>query len=69
MNWTPAGGHRSQGHPVSRWLDDINAFALKLEGLDGSVDTAVDIWRAVAQNREVWSSIEQDYVNFLKERW
>ena len=69
LNWTPAGGHRSQGHPVSRWLDDINAFALKLEGLDGSADTAVDIWWAVAQNREVWSSIEQDYVNFLKDRW
>ena len=57
LNWHPAG-KRFQGHPNKRWADDLNKFfKMEFEG-------PVGFWRIIAQNRDEWQSLENDFINF-----
>ena len=64
--WTPTGGQRCHGHPCSRWADDINEFVRTLDHESDTVVEPVSIedWRVIAQDRGVWSQLEDDYVNY-----
>ena len=70
LEWTPGGGHRRQGHPFSRWSDDINGFISTLyAGSIGDEVVSAAVWDETAQHREVWAQLEDDYVNYCYERW
>ena len=65
MEWSLVGW-RAQGRPVSRWVDSINKY------FSGVVGTPVGAasWIAVAQDRDKWKLLEDDYVNFCrKKKW
>ena len=53
--WTPAGS-RNRGRPVTRWGDELCSFVSRVYG-DGTD------WRAIAQDRETWKALEEDFVN------
>ena len=70
LEWTPSGGHRRQGHPFSRWCDDINGFISTLDAASsGDEAVSIGVWSATAQDRAVWAQLEDDYVNYCYERW
>ena len=60
------GMARNRGRPFLRWVDDINDFIAVALGDDsqGKFDT----WAAVAQEREKWAALEQDYINFCSRK-
>ena len=50
LDWKPNFGHgRSQGHPATRWSDQLEKFA------GGS-------WMTIAENRERWDFYEDGFV-------
>ena len=63
FKWMPSRGGRSQGHPFARWTDDLYKFAESLK-YDFQM-TSYDVWSIVAQERDVWWHLEQDFFEFL----
>ena len=56
-NWEPRGGSRRAGRPVARWEDEIVRFASAKGGN----------WREFAQDRDLWSMLEVDFVKLQNE--
>ena len=53
--WTPVGGSRKVGRPLSRWTDDIDRFAgARLGTLPGD-------WTMLAFDRVGWESWAEDF--------
>ena len=63
--WSVSGS-RKRGRPVTRWTDSFNQFFKSLEQADdimlGNDNT---FWMTLAQDEASWSSLEEDYVNFV----
>ena len=51
LDWEPVAGERRWGRPITRWEDSLVRFA-KSQGVD---------WRQCAQDRERWSSLEEEF--------
>ena len=58
LNWTPVG-KRDRRRPNKRWADDLNDFFKK--NFEGSVG----FWQVVAQNRDEWQKLEDDFCETL----
>ena len=65
LNWTPEAGARERGHPFRRWSDDLDAFAASI--LDVSENVTHEDLCVMAQDRELWQHLMQDYENHLNE--
>ena len=50
LDWQPPGGRRAPGRPVARWEDAIVSF---MQGRGR--------WAAVAQDRDCWSGLEDEF--------
>ena len=50
-------GHRSQGRPLTRWVDCLNKF---FQG-----DAKNVVWTTLAQDEQFWLQMENDYVDFI----
>ena len=61
-DWIPDGA-RLQGRPCSRWIDKILKFLVHCYGEAGADLNVLD---ALAQERSVWKTLEEDYVNFVE---
>ena len=54
LDWVPSAGARRVGRPSRRWEDDLRAFGRSI-GQD---------WEQIAQNRETWAELEDQFVQF-----
>ena len=54
LDWRPANGFRYRGRPLKRWSDDADAFF-------ASIGYGRGAWREVAQQREFWKQLENDF--------
>ncbi len=52
LGWEPVGRYRTPGRPVARWEDSLTNF---MRGREQS-------WRALAQDREDWAALEEEFV-------
>ena len=66
LRWMPSGGARNRGHPFTRWADDIDDFVAVAVSEQGK--GKYEVWSQLAQQRESWKMLEDDYVNFCRER-
>ena len=59
------------GPSFSTWADDIDGFICTLDhGSDTGIEKVnIEDWSAIAQDREVRSHLEDDYVNYCYGRW
>ncbi len=55
LQWLPLRGHRSRGHPVKRWSDEL---VDSHKSVYGSVD-----WIETALDRATWSLLEDGFVD------
>eukprot|EP00973_Karenia_brevis_P019315 2647724-Karenia_brevis.AAC.1 len=55
LRFQPLHGYRDRGHPVKRWADDINRLFM-------SKGYAKDAWLDIAQDRERWTSFEEEFI-------
>ena len=55
-------GSRARGHPPARWRDSIYRFVSQAFG---AADVDVAALCSLAQDREAWSNLQEDYVNFV----
>jgi len=55
LSWSPSG-HRSQGHPMTRWRDELVSFTSSVYGRGAD-------WREIAQDRATWIALEEGFVN------
>ena len=55
LSWSPSG-HRSQGHPMTRWRDELVSFTWSVYGRGAD-------WREIAQDRATWIALEEGFVN------
>ena len=53
--WEPEGGKRRVGHPKARWRDDMDNFIKQY--MDGQTFD----WYLIAQDRDSWASLEDEY--------
>ena len=53
--WEPEGGKRRVGHPKARWRDDMDNF-IKQYMVGQTFD-----WYLIAQDRDSWASLEDEY--------
>ena len=53
-DWTPKTGYKRVGKPFARWEDGIQGFA-RGRGLN---------WRVVAEVRDSWERLENDFVKW-----
>jgi hypothetical protein len=57
LDWQPREGHRTAGRPKRRWADNIDNYVMEHVGLDKGA------WIALAQDRDAWKALENDFVN------
>ena len=57
-------GKRAQGRPRIRWSDSLDAFFTYRQ----HEDTAYATWGGIAQSRETWHDLEDDFVQFVRQR-
>ena len=57
LTWIPGGGSRTRGRPVKRLQDGMNDF------FSHKLSHAKGYWIRLAQDREFWKSLEQDFVH------
>ena len=62
LHWTPDHGTRNQGRRRTRWRDVFVTFQGKLRE-QGSADQL----ETLAQSREIWTLLEQNFSNFCRE--
>ena len=55
LSWSPSG-HRSRGHPMTRWRDELVSFTSSVYGRGAD-------WREIAQDRATWIALEEGFVN------
>ena len=55
LKWQPQNGFRHCGHPIKRWSDDLDNFFVAWGFAKGE-------WTTVAQARDLWKSVENDFV-------
>ena len=63
LSWS-ASGRRRRGRPLSRWSDHLNKFFQQARGDSGTITENNVFWMALAEDRQGWTSLEEDYVNF-----
>ena len=63
LAWVPERGRRNQGHPSTRWSNDIVSFR-------GHASMEEDVQKEdcfrIAPNRELWASLEDKYVAYCR---
>eukprot|EP00973_Karenia_brevis_P068972 9587603-Karenia_brevis.AAC.1 len=64
LGWSPMRGRRCQGHPLTRWCDDVDMFTKSLESSCAPQRSRFAEWSATAMDRETWTSLESKYVDF-----
>ena len=57
-------GKRAQGRPRIRWSDSLDAFFTHRQ----NEDTAYVTWGGIAQSRETWHDLEDEFVQFVRQR-
>ena len=63
LQWSVEGA-RKRGHPVSRWSDSLHKFFKQICGKFATLQDGNSFWMSLAENRESWASLTEDYVNF-----
>ena len=58
LDWTPPGT-RKVGRPHARWSDSLDRFATTLFNTEYEKGS----WQVLAQDRETWKVLEQDFIN------
>ena len=54
-----ATGSRKRGRPKARWTDPLNKF------FHQDRQTTNDFWLGLAQDKDSWDSLEENYVDFV----
>ena len=62
LTWS-LDGKRPRKRPLTRWTHSLQKFASTLHG-DESFGSN-ECWMALAQDEDVWRSLETDYINFV----
>ena len=60
LHWMPEGT-RKQARPCKRWSDQITSF---WDAVAGKKTSGVATWAEVAQSREHWQELEEEYLAF-----
>ena len=61
LTWS-ASGSRTQGRPKLRWTDGLNSFFNRSMGLATNTGAGNMLWMAVAEDRERWQAVEDEYI-------
>ena len=67
LQWS-AEGRRKRGHPVTRWSDSLNKFFTQVHKDKTTVTDGNAFWMALAEDRNNWVSLTEDFVNFAMGR-
>ena len=69
LDWLPAGGHRLRARPVTRWADCVEKVvttAMTGSSMDWKDQSSFASFSQLAQDRETWAMLEDDFLNFCK---
>ena len=61
-------GTFKRGHPVTRWSDSLNKFFTQVHKDKTTVTDGNAFWMALAEDRDNWVSLTEDFVNFAMGR-
>ena len=61
-----AKGKRSRGRPKTRWADSLNKFFRQIHGEDLEVQEGNEFWVTLANDRQSWRALEEDFLRFVK---
>ena len=59
-------GTRPRGRPVTRWVDSFNKFFRNALVSDDEATQEDSFWLILAEDREAWQALEDDYILFLQ---
>jgi hypothetical protein len=64
LTWSISGS-RSRGRPVTRWIDSIRKFIDTVWPSEDEAATDITFWMILAEGRQSWRTLEDDYINFV----